>query len=154
MFCLSLISCGGIQKARYHQPTNAIENSLTTNWGDGVATADYNVCVWVGDDTALYLPIVAGPIGLPFFPLGVFEGEIDRLGFFELSIWIVPADKGQQKSFAFGPMETFLEFENGEIKQAQTFQVSRFKTEWKEERDFWGRIQIIERISYPEPWSP
>lgn len=150
---LLLTSCGAVVKARYYHPTNAVENTINEEWREGVATADKDVCVWVGDDTALYLPMMAGPIGLPVFPYGVFEGDIDHLDFFNLSIWIVANEKEQPDSMYFDPTNIFLKFENGIIKQAQTIQVSRFGTDWKEERDVWNRKQMVERISYYEHWG-
>ena len=47
---LLLASCGAIQKARYYAPSTSDPISLA--WGDGLATADKDVCVWVGDASA------------------------------------------------------------------------------------------------------
>lgn len=111
---LLLSGCGAIQKARFYTPINSMQALPSKEWGDGLAVADRNVCVWVGDRTALYLPMAAGPIGLPVYPLGVMAGKIDRLGYFDLGLWIVP-----RETFKFDPTATFLEFENGMIKQPQ-----------------------------------
>lgn len=111
---LLLSGCGAIQKARFYSPINSMQTLPSKEWGDGLAVVDRNVCVWVGDRTALYLPMAAGPIGLPVYPLGVMAGKIDRLGYFDLGLGIVP-----RETFKFDPTATFLEFENGMIKQPQ-----------------------------------
>jgi uncharacterized protein YceK len=111
---LLLSGCGGIQKARFYSPIDSTQTLPSKEWGDGLAVVNRDVCVWVGDRTALYLPMAAGPIGLPVFPLGVMAGKIDRLGILDLGVGIVPRD-----DFKFDPAATFLEFENGITKQPQ-----------------------------------
>jgi len=148
---LFFISCGAIQKARYYQPVVSMGNTQVEEWGDGVAVADEDLCVWVGDDTALYQIMFAGPIGLPVIPLEISADEKERLGFFDLTIWFVKAKEKKHENWRFDPGDTFLEFASGEVMQPRTFKISRFKTYWKNLGGFGKHME--ERISYPEYWE-
>jgi len=143
-----------VQKARFYQPTSLNHSSNNQEWGDGVATADKDICIWVGDDTALYLPMMAGPVGMPIFPLGVFEGEIERLDFFELSVWVVPKGIEEKNSFQFNPKNVFVEFTNGEKAEPISVQVSMFDTSPHGRKTFFGEHQYVERISSVKHLDP
>lgn len=126
LFTLLLTSCGAIQKARYYAPTSTEPN--TQEWGDGLATADKEVCVWVKDGSAMYLALMAGPIGLPFFPLGILTSDPERPGYFDLTVWVVP-EQYRKGTLKFDPKQTSVTFTNGVTSKPRTVQVSRFKTE-------------------------
>jgi hypothetical protein len=74
--------------------------------------------------SAYYLPLMAGPIGLPFFPLGIFEGSYNPPEFFELFVWLTP--DSNQSGYSFDPMKITVKFDNGDITNPKTVQVSRF----------------------------
>lgn len=131
-------------------PTVTEDNLATEEWGDGLAAAKKDVCVWVGDNSALLLPLAAGPVGLPVFPLGVFEGKIDRPGFFDLSIWIIP-EKDKYTDFTFDPRLVYVTFEDGHKSQPGSIQVSRFKTSMQDDLSFFKLDnKKVERIYSPE----
>ena len=125
-------ACGGIQKARYYQPASRAQDSLSREWGDGLAVADQDICVWIGDASGLRLPMMAGPIGLPIFPLGVLAGDQGRPEYFDLAVWVVPAGEEQVNRFRFDVRSTYLDFGNGLVMQPQFIQISRFRTDWKD----------------------
>lgn len=141
---LAIEACGGIQKARYYRPVSVLRDLASRDWGDGLAVADREICLWVGDASALRLPLMAGPIGLPIFPLGVLAGEQQRAEYFDLSVWVVPAGAEQMNRFRFDARSTYLDFGNGVTMQPQSVQVSRFRTDWKDGS---------ESIAYPEHWQ-
>lgn len=149
---LFLVSCGGIQKARYYEPSTTEEKEPRLAWGDGLAVADKDVCVWVGDNSALYLPLLAGPIGLPIFPLGILMETPDRSAFFNLSIWIVPK-QNKDNIFSFNPRETLITFSNGMTSKPTSIQVSLFKTYWETTKSLLPISHSTERIRYPEHWE-
>jgi hypothetical protein len=52
------------------------------------------MCVWVGGASALRLSLMAGPLGLPIFPLGVLAGKVERPEYFDSAAWVVPIKYG------------------------------------------------------------
>ncbi len=82
IFISALSGCGAIQKARFYKPEIDNPEKPTLSWGDGLATLNGNMCVWVGDASALYFPLFAGPIGLPIFPLGILSESPDHPSYF------------------------------------------------------------------------
>lgn len=145
LMAVSVASCAAIQKAYYHQATLISNNSISEVWGDGVATADQSICVWVGDYGGLYVPMMVGLIGLPLFPFGVFMGKVKKTEYFTIGIWIIPKGMAQKKEFLFDPRKTYVEFENGVIRKPQIIRVMRFKTHL---------VAGSERIKDSDVWKP
>lgn len=147
----TLTGCGSIQKARFYEPEVIEPEKPRIGWGDGQATLNGNMCVWVGDASALYLPLLAGPIGLPIFPLGILSRTPDRPGHFDLNVWLVP--ETDAKVYTFDPTRISVKFENNEIVNPSTIQVSRFKTNWEKETVFLFTSDTVERINYSDHWG-
>jgi hypothetical protein len=147
-----LTSCsGGIQIARFYKPININEKTTSVDWGDGTATAQNDICVWVKDSTALYIPIMVGPIGLPIIPTMADTGERDNLNFFQLSLWIVPDEN--KKTILFNPSNIFIEFEDGTVMQPQRIQITRFKAT-RLEYNYFGERRVHENVLVAEHSPP
>ncbi len=130
---LLVTSCGGLQRARVYIYTDTNPDATTKSWGDGLATADNDVCIWVNRSHGGYDVMWAGPIFLPVMPIGAaaeaFGEKLETGDAVLVRISIFPADTTAQPiEWTFDPANIFVEFENGDVIQPASFAVHRNST--------------------------
>ena len=122
----SLTACGAVQRVRIYAPVDANAQAVSKEWGDGLATADSDVCLWIASHTLDSHDVMwAGPILVPLFPVGAgaeaIEGERDpaEVIFTWLSVFPGP---GTPADFQWNldPANVLMTFENGDSIKPST----------------------------------
>lgn len=130
---VSLISgCGAVIKSRYYQPSIPPGSQLDSKeWGNGLAVATGNICVWAGEANTSYQQIVSeGPLGLPIIPRDLSKQTPERTPIALFEIWLT-VDKNYS-GYAINPNGITLSYSDGVEKQPDTIQISRMKTKWEQ----------------------
>ena len=104
-------SCGALQRARYHRPETTDTSIFSDRYGDGLIFKTGGLCVAIYEEirSAYYVPLAAGPIGMPFFPLGVIDLPDYRPLTVDLGVWLTPDGDG----FRFDPREVVVTYADG-----------------------------------------
>ena len=157
-----LTACGGIQRARFYVPTDTNPESISKEWADGLATADPEVCVWIASHTLdSYDVMWAGPIFLPFFPVGAaaeaIEGERDPTDIIFTWLSIFPGPNSPSDFvWNLDPANVVMTFENGESKSASTVEIVKFSSDPNGGKSVRNKASAREPLAYfqaPESYS-
>ena len=133
--CLLLQACGGIMRARYYEPALVSDGSIQEEWGDGLAVALPTHCMWLYAGSLSDDIMWAGPLFLPFFPIGAaaerIGGPMEQGNWVFVNLLLIPPKDTATTSFTLKPEAITMEFDNGESLKPGYFRYAHTTPEWE-----------------------